>query len=64
MTKIETNVPHPTRRAIVNELYFALSMLGAPGEMLAIVGTGDTMDAAGRSIISERSIATSPCSAK
>jgi hypothetical protein len=38
MTKIETNVPHPTRWAIVNELYFALSMLGAPGEMLAIVG--------------------------
>ena len=34
-----------TRRAIVNELYFALSKLGAADELLAIVGSwGDTMD--------------------
>jgi hypothetical protein len=33
------------RRAIVNELYFALSKLGAADELLAIVGSwGDTMD--------------------
>jgi hypothetical protein len=35
----------PTKRAIVNELYFALSKLGASDELLAIVGSwGDTMD--------------------
>jgi hypothetical protein len=35
----------PTRRAIVNELYFALSKLGAADELLAVVGSwGDTMD--------------------
>jgi hypothetical protein len=35
----------PTRRAIVNEIYFALSKLGAPDELLAIVGGwGDTAD--------------------
>jgi hypothetical protein len=34
-----------TRRAIVNELYFALSKLGAADELLTIVGAwGDTMD--------------------
>jgi hypothetical protein len=36
------------KRAIVNELYFALSRLGARDELLAIVGSwGDTMDDAG-----------------
>jgi hypothetical protein len=44
----ESNVPpadDATRRAIVNELYFALSKLGASDELLAIVGRwGDTMD--------------------
>jgi hypothetical protein len=47
----ESNVPpadDPTRRAIVNEIYFALSNLGAADELLAIVGSwGDTMDDAG-----------------
>ncbi|WP_394887512.1 hypothetical protein ACG873_21730 [Mesorhizobium sp. AaZ16] len=37
-----------TKRAIVNEIYFALSKLGAPDELLAIVGSwGDTVDDAG-----------------
>jgi hypothetical protein len=36
------------KRAIVNELYFALSRLGAHDELLDIVGSwGDTMDDAG-----------------
>jgi hypothetical protein len=36
------------KRAIVNELYFALSRLGARDELLDIVGSwGDTMDDAG-----------------
>jgi hypothetical protein len=38
-------VDDPTKRAIVNEIYFALSKLQAPDELLAIVGSwGDTMD--------------------
>jgi hypothetical protein len=44
----EIKVPHEddsSKRAIVNELYFALSRLGARDELLAIVGCwGDTMD--------------------
>jgi hypothetical protein len=48
MRVTEANVPPAddrTRRAIVNELYFALSRLGARDELLAIVGSwGDTMD--------------------
>lgn len=41
-------VDDPTRRAIANEIYFALAKLGAPDELLAIVGSwGDTMDDAG-----------------
>jgi hypothetical protein len=48
MSVTEINIPSaedPTRRAIVNELYFALSNLGAADELLAIVGNwGDTMD--------------------
>jgi hypothetical protein len=35
----------PTKRAIVDEIYFALSKLQAPNELLAIVGSWcDTMD--------------------
>ncbi|XIK07032.1 hypothetical protein ACG873_07280 [Mesorhizobium sp. AaZ16] len=35
----------PIRRAIVNEIYFALAKLGAADDLLAIVGSwGDTMD--------------------
>jgi hypothetical protein len=38
-------IDDPTKRAIVNEIYFALSKLQAPDELLAIVGGwGDTMD--------------------
>jgi transposase InsO family protein len=38
-------VDDPTKRAIVNEIYSALSKLQAPNELLAIVGGwGDTMD--------------------
>jgi hypothetical protein len=38
-------VDDPIKRAIVNEIYFALSKLQAPNELLAIVGSwGDTMD--------------------
>jgi hypothetical protein len=48
MRVTEANVPSVddrTRRAIVSELYFALSKLGAADELLAIVGSwGDTMD--------------------
>ena len=48
MRVTEANVPPAddrTRRAIVSELYFALSRLGARDELLAIVGSwGDTMD--------------------
>jgi hypothetical protein len=41
-------VDDPTQRAIVNKIYFALSKLGAPDELLAIVGSwGDTMDHGG-----------------
>ena len=51
MRVTEANVPPAddrTRRAIVNELYFALSKLGAADELLAIVGSwGDTMDDSG-----------------
>ncbi len=48
MRVTEIHVPSgedPTVRAIVNELYFALSKLGAADELLAIVGSwGNTMD--------------------
>jgi hypothetical protein len=48
MRVTEIKVPpaeDPTKRAIVNEIYFALSKLGAADELLAIVGSwGDTMD--------------------
>lgn len=38
-------VDDPTKRAIANEIYFALSKLQAPDELLAILGSwGDTMD--------------------
>jgi hypothetical protein len=51
MKVIEINVPtahDATRRAIVNELYFALSKLGAADELLHIVSRwGDTVDDAG-----------------
>jgi hypothetical protein len=50
-SSVQIHVPSaedPTMRAIVNELYFALSKLGAADELLAIVGRwGDTMDDAG-----------------
>ena len=44
---IEINVPpaDATKRAIANEIYFALSKLGAADELLAIVGSwGDALD--------------------
>jgi hypothetical protein len=48
MRVTEIKVPYEddfSKRAIVNELYFALSRLGARDELLAIVGGwGDTMD--------------------
>jgi hypothetical protein len=44
----EMPVDESTRRAIANEIYFALAKLGAPDELLAIVGSwGDTMDDSG-----------------
>jgi hypothetical protein len=66
MRATELNVPSaedPTRRAIVNELYFALAKLGAADELLAIVGSwGATLwMTRARSIISERSTATARC---
>jgi hypothetical protein len=43
-----TPADDPTRRAIVEEIYFALAKLRAPDELLAIVGSwGDTVDDAG-----------------
>jgi hypothetical protein len=43
--QIVPSTENPTTRAVINELYFALSKLGAADELLAIVGSwGDTMD--------------------